>query len=375
MHFHDNALLFLTDVKSELDNLSKTMKNFEARVGFAKDLETISSVCCITLSLISYSIKHKWGQMYWLCLFFRVKGTMLTSERRSETMTLLSPKVSLSAFPLPWFYLCIGLTRKQRKLLTQIQADTQVSFMTTGRQRVAHTPNSKPKQDAIFDLKEEEENDEEGGDGGSRKSVLTEEELWARLDELEKLEELQDEQDRYTISSMWLFLINFDLVRNWNESYNVFSFSLSRLSDNADVNGEDTSSSSSEEEKEGDAAPPVNGLSLKPNWSSLPRSKEPPNVDRKDEEEDDKEDDEGDCLPTIYFSHTVEPKKVRMIRCCIFCSCCLLSVLLTLSLPFLISLSPCASGEDKHRKKHHIEVQWKERAERTLEEEKEKWSQ
>lgn len=71
---------------------------------------------------------------------------------------------------------------------------------STGRQRVAHTPNSKPKLDAIFDLKEEDKNDEENGDGGSRKSVLTEEELWARLDELEKLEELQDEQDRCTIS-------------------------------------------------------------------------------------------------------------------------------------------------------------------------------
>lgn len=56
MHFHDNALLFLTDVKSELDNLSKTMKNFETRVGFAKDLETISSVCCITLSLVTDTI-------------------------------------------------------------------------------------------------------------------------------------------------------------------------------------------------------------------------------------------------------------------------------------------------------------------------------
>ncbi|KAG7244452.1 hypothetical protein INR49_030104 [Caranx melampygus] len=199
-------------VKSELDNLSKTMKNFEARVGFAKDLETVSSG----------------------------KGDYV--DIREE----------------------VG------------NNDTVV---TKGRQRVAHKPNSKPKLDAIFDLKEEDENDEEGGDGGSRKSVLTEEELWARLDELEKLEELQDEQDR--------------------------------LSDNADVNGEDTSSSSSEEEKEGDAAPPVNGLSLKPNWSSVPRSKEPPNVDRK-EEEDDKEEDEGNCLPTIYFSHTVEPKKVRI---------------------------------------------------------------
>ncbi len=41
---------FPADVNSELDDLSKTMKNFEARVGFAKDWETISAVCCITTS-------------------------------------------------------------------------------------------------------------------------------------------------------------------------------------------------------------------------------------------------------------------------------------------------------------------------------------
>lgn len=84
---------------------------------------------------------------------------------------------------------------------------------------------------------------------------------------------------------------------------------LSRLSDNADMNGEDTSSLSSEEEKEGDAAPPVNGPSLKPSWTSVSHSKAPLSVDR--EEED---DEEGSCLPTIFFSHTVEPKKVSVIN-------------------------------------------------------------
>ena len=52
-----------------------------------------------------------------------------------------------------------------------------------------------------MDIKEEDEENEgesgDGGDGGSRKGIMREEELWARLDELEKLEELQDEQDRY----------------------------------------------------------------------------------------------------------------------------------------------------------------------------------
>ncbi|GLD60715.1 unconventional prefoldin RPB5 interactor 1 [Lates japonicus] len=198
-------------VKCELDDLSKTMKNFEARVGFAKDLETISAS----------------------------KGDYVDIKEE------------------------VG------------NNDTAVR---KGRQRIAHKPNSKPKLDAILDLKEEDEENGGEGDGGSRKGIMTEEELWARLDELEKLEELQDEQDR--------------------------------LSDNADMNGEDTSSSSSEEEKEGDTAPPVNGLSLKPSWTSMPHSNAPPNIDRKEEEDD--EEEEGNCLPTIFFSHTVEPKKVRI---------------------------------------------------------------
>lgn len=52
--------------------------------------------------------------------------------------------------------------------------------------------------DVMFDLKEEDEG--ESRDTGSRKGNMTEEELWARLDELERLEELQDEQDRYILT-------------------------------------------------------------------------------------------------------------------------------------------------------------------------------
>ncbi|XP_023182712.1 unconventional prefoldin RPB5 interactor 1 [Xiphophorus maculatus] len=198
-------------VGNQLDDVTKTMKNFEARVGFAKDLESMSA------------------------------NTGNYVDIREEVGNNDSP-------------------------------------VTKGKQRIAHKPNSKPKMDVMFDLKEEDEEDEgESRDTGSRKGNMTEEELWARLDELERLEELQDEQDR--------------------------------LSDNADMNGEDTSSSSSEEEKEADAAPPVNGLSLKPSWSSVPHSIQPL-TDRK--EEDYEEEEDGSCLPTIFFSHTVEPKKVRI---------------------------------------------------------------
>lgn len=138
------------------------------------------------------------------------------------------------------------------------------------------------------------------------------------------------------------------------------------------MNGEDTSSSSSEEEekeKEGQAETRVNGLSLKPSWSSAPHSKVPPSVDGKEDEDDD-DDEEGDCLPTIFFSHTVEPKKVRLMNDSehFFLQICFLISVLIIFFP-----SPSfAAGENKHWKKHHAEVQRKERTEGTLEEEKEK---
>ncbi|MEQ2255659.1 uri1, prefoldin-like chaperone, partial [Ilyodon furcidens] len=113
-------------VGSQLDDVTKTMKNFEARVGLAKDLETMSSN----------------------------KGDYV--DIREE----------------------VG---------------NNDSAVTKGKQRIAHKPNSKPKMDVVIGLKEEDE--AETGDTGRSKGIMTEDELWARLDELERLEELQDEQD------------------------------------------------------------------------------------------------------------------------------------------------------------------------------------
>ena len=43
------------DVKKELDDLSKTMKNFEARVSLAKNLESMSAVRCFTTSRLTHN--------------------------------------------------------------------------------------------------------------------------------------------------------------------------------------------------------------------------------------------------------------------------------------------------------------------------------
>lgn len=46
------AHLFCADVKKELDELSLTVKNFESRVSFAKDWETMSAVSsCVTITV------------------------------------------------------------------------------------------------------------------------------------------------------------------------------------------------------------------------------------------------------------------------------------------------------------------------------------
>ncbi|KAK7891661.1 hypothetical protein WMY93_023624 [Mugilogobius chulae] len=193
-------------VKHELDELTKTRKNFEARVGFAKDMEAMSLN----------------------------KGDFI--DIRED----------------------VGNNEEN---------------VNKGKRRIAHKPKSKPKLGPVIDLKEEDEEDE----GEVRKSVLSEEELWARLDELEKLEQLQDEQDR--------------------------------LSDTADMNGEDTSSSSSEEEKDGDPAASVNGLSLKPSWTTGPLSESLPCKDTKNDDDDDEE--EVHSLPTISSLTQLNPRRIN----------------------------------------------------------------
>lgn len=111
-----------------------------------------------------------------------------------KTMTPLSPKVPLTVFLL--HRVASWLVKRERNWKLVLFASHCADFHalpSKGKRRMAHRPNSKPKLDAVLDLKEE---DEEGDDEGRRKGILTEEELWARLDELEKLEALQDEQDR-----------------------------------------------------------------------------------------------------------------------------------------------------------------------------------
>lgn len=126
-------------------------------------------------------------------LYLQMKGDFVDIREVENNDTVVAKGTS-DSFSAP--SRCFLAREKRQKLETCSFCCTLHSFHlcpSKGKRRIAHRPNSKPKLDAFLDLKEE---DEEGNDGGERKGILTEEELWARLDELEKLEALQDEQDR-----------------------------------------------------------------------------------------------------------------------------------------------------------------------------------
>ncbi|MBN3317894.1 RMP protein, partial [Atractosteus spatula] len=152
-------------------------------------------------------------------------------------------------------------------------------ILTKGKQRMAHKPNSKPKIQDVFEASiDVEENDSKDSSG-----ILSEEKLWARLDELEAQEELMDQQVRVT--------------------------------DNPYTNGEDTASSSSEEEKECQNRNLTSGLHEREAWPPVTQGDSrliTCQVNGTGQPHSDDDEDVGSYVPTIYFLHTVEQKRVRI---------------------------------------------------------------
>ncbi|XP_075840365.1 unconventional prefoldin RPB5 interactor 1 isoform X2 [Microtus pennsylvanicus] len=189
--------------------------------------------------------------------------------------------------------------------IVDIREEIKSDFEFKGKQRIAHKPHSKPKTSNIFEADFENE--------VKSKDLLADEELWARLEELERQEELLGELDSKP--------------------------------DTGIANGEDTVSSEEEKEDEGtglNVVPPATDslapgscgmlaqnasshLNCSVNGSnSYHSNEEDEDADDADDVDDDDDDDnyngnESDhtisadnSVPTIYFSHTVEPKRVRI---------------------------------------------------------------
>ncbi|XP_030060261.1 unconventional prefoldin RPB5 interactor 1 isoform X2 [Microcaecilia unicolor] len=165
--------------------------------------------------------------------------------------------------------------------LFDIREETEnENILTKGKHRTAHKPHSKPKVADVFEV------DLQDAAGDVKSNEL--EELWARLDELERQEELLGELDS--------------------------------LSETVDANREE--SASPEEEKE-DKKTDLNvtyrvensltqGDVQNEKTESELFSEQVNGTDRYHTNDEDDTAAGEESVPTIYFSHTVEPKKVRI---------------------------------------------------------------
>uniref|UniRef100_G3WSW9 Protein phosphatase 1 regulatory subunit 19 n=1 Tax=Sarcophilus harrisii TaxID=9305 RepID=G3WSW9_SARHA len=182
--------------------------------------------------------------------------------------------------------------------IVDIREDIKNDIETKGKHRTAHRPHSKPKTSDAFEADFIDDPKSEG-------SFLSEKELWARLDELERQEDLLGELDR--------------------------------KSDTLFVNGDDITSSEEEKEDQKTDVAMKHKVTDSLTQGSFQRditnskllngqvngSSSYSDDDDDDDDDDDGGGDDGDgsidglgvgdnSVPTIYFSHTVEPKRVRI---------------------------------------------------------------
>ncbi|XP_004858839.1 unconventional prefoldin RPB5 interactor 1 isoform X2 [Heterocephalus glaber] len=192
--------------------------------------------------------------------------------------------------------------------IVDIREEIKSDFEFKGKQRIAHKPHSKPKTSDIFEA--------DFANDVKSKDFLPDKELWTRLEELERQEELLGELDSKP--------------------------------DTVITNGEDTTSSEEEKEDQNtnvnvmhqvtDSLIPssclkgvvsselfrgqVNSkLNCSVNGSDSYHSNEDEEKEEEEDDDDGGSDNENDhdasgvgdhSVPTIYFSHTVEPKRVRI---------------------------------------------------------------
>ncbi|EDL02994.1 unconventional prefoldin RPB5 interactor isoform a [Mus musculus] len=188
-----------------------------------------------------------------------------------------------------------------------IREEIKSDFEFKGKQRIAHKPHSKPKTSDIFEADFE--------NGVKPKNTFDADELWARLEELERQEELLGELE--------------------SKPDTVIANGEDRVSSEEEKEGADTgvnvvspvtdsSAASSCKRRAGNAGLPngqVNSLNYSVNGSNSYHSNKDDDEEEEDDDDDDDEDDDNESdhaisadnsIPTIYFSHTVEPKRVRI---------------------------------------------------------------
>ncbi|XP_068938680.1 unconventional prefoldin RPB5 interactor 1 isoform X2 [Petaurus breviceps papuanus] len=188
--------------------------------------------------------------------------------------------------------------------IVDIREDIKNDIEVKGKHRTAHRPHSKPKTSDVFEADFIDDPKSEG-------SFLSEKELWARLDELERQEDILGELDK---KSDTLFVNGDDITSSEEEKEDQKTHMTMKhrltdsptqgsfqkdMTDSKLLNGQVNGSSSYSDDDDDDGGGGGG------------------DVDDDDGNGDDDDDDDGlgvgdNYVPTIYFSHTVEPKRVRI---------------------------------------------------------------
>ncbi|XP_011288276.3 unconventional prefoldin RPB5 interactor 1 isoform X1 [Felis catus] len=190
--------------------------------------------------------------------------------------------------------------------IVDIREEIKSDFEFKAKHRIAHKPHSKPKTSDIFEA--------DFANDVKSKDLLADKELWARLEELERQEELLGELD----SKPDTMIANGEDTSSEEEKedQNINVHVMHQVTDSVH---------SSSCYKDVTHSELFNGqVNSQLNCSMIGSNSYHSNEDEEEEEEDDDDDDddgdnESDVLgvgdhsvPTIYFSHTVEPKRVRI---------------------------------------------------------------
>ncbi|XP_074257860.1 unconventional prefoldin RPB5 interactor 1-like isoform X2 [Saimiri boliviensis] len=193
--------------------------------------------------------------------------------------------------------------------IVDIREEIKCDFEFKAKHRIAHKPHSKPKTSDIFEA--------DTANDMKSKDLLADEELWARLEELERQEELLGELD----SKPDTVIANGEDTTSSEEEKEDHNTNVNVMHQITDSHTPDSCC------KDVASSEPFSGqlnsqLNCSVNGSSSYHSDDD-NDDDDDDDDDVDDDDDGDndhealgvgdnSIPTIYFSHTVEPKRVRI---------------------------------------------------------------
>ncbi|XP_047567259.1 unconventional prefoldin RPB5 interactor 1 isoform X2 [Lutra lutra] len=188
--------------------------------------------------------------------------------------------------------------------IVDIREEIKSDFEFKAKHRIAHKPHSKPKTSEIFEA--------DFANDVKSKNLLADKELWARLEELERQEELLGELD----SKPGTMIANGEDTTSSEEEkedQNINAHVMHQVTDSV------TSSSCYKDVTHSELfSGQMNGIHTVNGSNSYHSNEDDDDDGGGDDGGGDNENDQdalgvGDhSIPTIYFSHTVEPKRVRI---------------------------------------------------------------